>query len=279
MPVDSEGSGATTLGGNPIMPIHDWTRVDAGIFHDFHHSWIEEIKRCLNRGLLPPEYYALAEQVAGKLGPDVLTLRRPVSGSLSVESAPASGGIAVAAAPPKVRFHARTEVDLYARKAKAVVIRHRSHHQVIAMVEIVSPGNKSSQTELSAFVRKAEQALLAGIHLLIVDLFPPGPRDPQGLHRAIWGEGREGDFALPDDQPLTCVSYVGYPCVEVFLEPVAVGDPLPEMPLFLTPEVYVPLPLDSTYRSAWEAIPAVWQEVLVAATSSRAGRRKSGRRR
>ncbi len=27
------------------MPVHDWTRVEAGIFHDFHHAWIEEIKR------------------------------------------------------------------------------------------------------------------------------------------------------------------------------------------------------------------------------------------
>ncbi len=65
------------------MPIHDWTRVDAGIFHAFHHSWIEEISRSLNRGLLPTEYYALAEQITGDLGPDVLTLRRPVFGSLS----------------------------------------------------------------------------------------------------------------------------------------------------------------------------------------------------
>ena len=30
------------------MPIHDWTRVPAGIFHDFHHGWIEEAKRALN---------------------------------------------------------------------------------------------------------------------------------------------------------------------------------------------------------------------------------------
>jgi hypothetical protein len=104
-------------------------------------------------------------------------------------------------------------VDLYAQKAKAVVIRHRGGHQVIAMVEIVSPRNKSSQTELSAFVRKADQALLAGVHLLIIDLFPPTPRDPHGIHRAIWGEGREGDFALPDDRRLTCMSYVGYPCI------------------------------------------------------------------
>jgi hypothetical protein len=259
------------------MPIHDWTRVHAGTFHHFHHSWIEEIARALNRGLLPRDYYAMSDQITGNLGPDVLTLNLPVSGSLSADSSASSGGIAVADAPPKVRFRARTEVDLYARKAKAVVIRHRSGHKVIAIVEIVSPGNKSSQTELSAFVQKADQALLAGIHLLLVDLFPPTPRDPHGIHRAIWGEGREGDFALPDDKPLTCVSYIGFPCIEVFLQPVAVDDALPEMPVFLTTEVYVPLPLETTYRSAWEAVPAVWQEALTAPAPALDGHKKSGR--
>ena len=57
------------------MPIHDWTRVEAGIFHDFHHGWIEEIKRALNAGLLPDDYYALAEQHASRFEPDVLTLQ------------------------------------------------------------------------------------------------------------------------------------------------------------------------------------------------------------
>jgi hypothetical protein len=32
------------------MPIHDWTRVTARIFHDFHSSWIIEIKRALKQG-------------------------------------------------------------------------------------------------------------------------------------------------------------------------------------------------------------------------------------
>jgi hypothetical protein len=109
---------------------------------------------------------------------------------------------------------------------------------------------------------------MAGVHLLIVDLFAPGPRDPSGIDRAIWREGREGDFALPDDKPLTCVSYVGSPFIEVFLEPVAVGDSLPEMPLFLTPELYVSLPLAATYHSAWEAFPAIWQAVLAAPASA-----------
>lgn len=44
------------------MPIHDWTRVKAGIFHDFRHSWIEQIQRALNSEILSPEYDALAEQ-------------------------------------------------------------------------------------------------------------------------------------------------------------------------------------------------------------------------
>jgi hypothetical protein len=256
------------------MPIHDWTRVDPGIFHHFHHSWIEEIARALNRGRLPREYYALAEQITGDFGPDVLTLQRPVYGSLSAESEP-SGGIALADAPPKVRFRAQAEIDVYATKAKTVVIRHRSRHQVIAMVEIVSPGNKNGQTEFAAFVHKADQALLSGVHLVIVDLFPPTARDPDGIHRAIWGKDGDGDFALPDDKPLTCVSYVGYPGVEVFLEPVAVGDALPDMPLFLTRRVYVPVPLEATYQSAWEAVPEFLRDVLASPPSN--GPKKPGR--
>lgn len=46
------------------MPVHDRTRVKAGIFHDFHLSWIDELKAMLNDRVLPHEYYALAEQIA-----------------------------------------------------------------------------------------------------------------------------------------------------------------------------------------------------------------------
>ncbi|HEV3263596.1 MAG TPA: DUF4058 family protein [Gemmataceae bacterium] len=244
------------------MPVHEWTRVDAGIFHDFHHTWITEIKRALNQGLLPPDHYALAEQIAGGLGPDVLTLQRPTNGTPPV--ADPAGGIALASAPPKVQFRLRAEPDLYATKAKAIVVRHTSNHRVIAIVEIVSPGNKNSRHGLRAFVEKAVAVLRAGIHLLIVDLFPPGPRDPQGLHKAIWDEFIDNEFALPPGRPLTLAAYIGGPCPEAFIEPTAVGAPLPEMPLFLTPDVYVPAPLEATYQSAWEAVPSFWREALTA---------------
>jgi hypothetical protein len=57
------------------MPMHDWTLVEAGIFHAFHHRWISAISDTLNTGLLPPDYYALPEQQAAGFGPDVLTLQ------------------------------------------------------------------------------------------------------------------------------------------------------------------------------------------------------------
>jgi hypothetical protein len=260
------------------MPVHDWTRVDAGIFHDFHLSWIAEIKRGLNQGLLPPNYYALAEQITGNMVPDVLTLSRQALGPLEGTEAASGGGVAVATAPPKARFHAQKELDQYAGMAKTVVIRHRSGHRIVAMIEIVSPGNTSGQADFAAFVQKAERALRAGVHLLIVDLFPPTARDPDGIHRAIWGEGCEGDFALPRDKPLTCVSYVGYPGAEVYLEPAACGDALPEMPVFLSHDVYVPVPLEDTYSSAWEAVPSIWQESLTAPQPPGNGQGKARRR-
>src|SRR5207247_6476085 len=67
------------------MPVHDWNRVTAGTFHDFHLAWIAELRRTLNGGLLPQGYYALAEQVAGEIIPDVLTLQQGTSQSATAE--------------------------------------------------------------------------------------------------------------------------------------------------------------------------------------------------
>ncbi len=242
------------------MPLHDWTRVIAGTFHHFHHEWISTISRALNSGVLPPEYYAMAEQVAGGLGPDVLTLGTNASGnsSGSIES---EGGTALATATPKVRFTARAEHDPYTRKRIRIAIRHRSGDDVIAMIEIVSPGNKSSQHGLKSFVDKTLELLDAGIHLLIIDLFPPSVRDPQGIHGTIWSEiESDKEFNLPDDEPLTLVSYSSGDVIDAFIEPVAVGRELPDMPLFIRPHAHVLVPLESTYRAAFDGVPKRWRD-------------------
>jgi hypothetical protein len=244
------------------MPIHDWTRVSAGTFHDFHATWIVDIKRALNGGILPPAYYAMAEQFAGNLLPDVLTLE-----ATAPDEPPApldrNGGVAVAPPLPQVRFTELTEEDVYARKRRTLVIHHSSDHRVVALVEILSPGNKASRHELRSFVEKAAGVLRQGIHLLVVDLHPRTPRDPQGIHPAVWSEFTEPTVTLPPEKPLTLVSYCADGAVKrAYIEPVAVGDVLPDMPLFLTPEFHVNVPLEATYRTAFDAVPRYWREVL-----------------
>ena len=116
-------------------------------------------------------------------------------------------GVALADAPPKARFTAVSEIDLLTIRKNRIAIRHGSDHTVVAIIEIVSPGNKSSRHAVRAFTEKAIEILANGIHLLVIDLFPPGPRDPEGIHKAIWSEIEDDHFALPTDKRLTLVSY------------------------------------------------------------------------
>jgi hypothetical protein len=240
------------------MPIHDWTRVNAGLFHHFHHRWISALSDNLNAGALPPGYFALAEQPTAGLVPDVLTLQlRPREGAAT------GRGIALATAPPRTRYVRQVEADLCVTKANRIAIRNPLG-DVVAIIEIVSPGNKSGRSALRDFVEKAVGFLRQGIHLLVIDLFPPSSRDPQGLHKAIWDEIVDEPFELPPDKPLTLAAYSAGPMHIAYVEPVAVGDVLPDMPLFLEPERYVPAPLEATYRATWDTCPAPFKEAVVA---------------
>jgi hypothetical protein len=131
------------------------------------------------------------------------------------------------------------------------------------VIEIVSPGNKASRSGFRSFVRKAVELLEAGVHLMLVDLFPPGQRDPRGVHDAIWQEYAGGaEFTPPAEMPLTLASYRAGAVPEAFVEPTAVGRSLNDMPVFLSAEVYVRLPLETTYQLAWEAVPVYWRKVI-----------------
>src|SRR5262245_48583366 len=130
------------------MPVHDWTRVDDGTFHDFHHSWIEEIRRALNGGLLPEDYYAMVEQHAADFGPDVLTLQGTAEQSDDTPSEatppPAASGVGLLLQPPRTRLFAETDRAFYRRKQNTVAVRHVSGDRIVAMIEVVSAGNKAS---------------------------------------------------------------------------------------------------------------------------------------
>jgi len=197
------------------MPIHDWTRVDHGTFHDFHQGWAPQIRSALNNGLLPPDYEAKVERH-----------NHPTADAKS---------------------------DPYSYLRDTVAVR-RDRERVVALIELVSPGNKSSRHGIQAFVRKVTTAIDHGIHVLVIDLFPPGPRDPNGIHPVIWSEFRDEPYTPPANRPLTLASYEAGVVSRAFIEPVAVGDALPDMPLFLVPDGYVSVPLEATYVSAFGGI-------------------------
>jgi hypothetical protein len=241
------------------MPIHDWTRVKAGTFHNFHVLWTSTLTNRLNAGLLPPGYFAMAEQVIGGPEPDVVSLHtRP-------RPRPEGGGVAVAPPPPKTTFvmPVPEETERYARKANQVVVRHELG-DVVAVVEIICPGNKDSNHSIRVLAAKAGDLIRQGVNLLVVDLLPPGPRDPQGVHKVILDEITDQHFELPAGKPLTVASYQASPKRVAYVEPVAVGDRLPDMALFLYDGQFVVVPLEETYLATWAVLPVEIRQLFQA---------------
>ncbi len=199
------------------MAVHDWTRVDAGIFHAFHLRWLGRLQDALNGGIMPPNYYALAEQHATAKG-----------------------------------------------RRRTLAIRHVSGHTLVALLEVISPSNKDRADSVNEFVTKLVTALECGIHVLFVDLFPPGRCDAHRLHNEILQrlEKRRSAYKVPKREPLTLASYSAGPVIRMFIEHVAVGAALPQMPLFFLPDRYVDVPLEATYDQAFHGMPAYWREVL-----------------
>jgi hypothetical protein len=241
------------------MPMQDWTRVKAGTYHNFHYRWVAAIMDRLNAGLLPPGYFAMAEQIIGKPETDVVTLQ-----TAAPPKPPADGGaVAVAAGRPKTRFvlPIARDSERYARKANRIAIHHELG-EVVAVIEIVSPGNKDRKHSLQTFVDKAIDLIEQQVNLLLIDPFPPGVHDPQGIHSAISAEFTDEPFQLPPDKPLTLVAYQVEPVQTAYVEPIAVGDRLPDMPLFLCGEQYVVVPLEETYQTTWNVLPAELRNLL-----------------
>ena len=234
--------------------------------------------------LLPGNFYAMAEQVAGSTIPDVLTLEN-IAGPLEEQGFDlddegdigdeqegggsddsAGGGLAVMAAAPRSSLVQNlSEATLLALKRRHLAIRHATDDRVVASLEIVSPGNKSARGPLEMLVDKAIAALQRGVHVAVIDLLPPGTFDPDGLHDRLWSDLGGGRFTPPADRPLTLASYraTGSPGdVVAYVEPTAVGLEPVALPLFFTTERYVNIPLAETYAATYAAFPRRWRRVI-----------------
>lgn len=179
-------------------------------------------------------------------------------------SADSGSIVGILDSPPKVALTQDADEDsgYYLSRQRRVAIRHRSGDKLVAVIEIVSPGNKQSRRNLNEFIDKVTALLAQKIHVLIVDPFPPSELNPDGFHGAVWDRLLAGTYQQPRENPLTLVSYSARVPITAYVEPIAVGDGLVDMPLFLLPEHYISSPLEVTYSAAYSGVPKRWTRVI-----------------
>ena len=254
------------------MPLHDWTHVDAGIFHDFHVAWIAEIRKALNGGLLPEGYYALAEQHAGRAIADVLTLHASPAAWTQrrhVADAPGDGRSRPGrcASPGAAPAHGRTgragPPPLPGHPPRQRPPPRRPHRDRLAGEQGPLPPRQGlrRQGRVRPGPRRASAAggpVSSRPPRSLGDAWrrPPGARGVRGAVRRA--RGRAGDAGQLRRGPV----------VEIYVEHVAIGAALPEMPLFLHSDRYVNVPLEPTYQAAYDGMPAFWRGVRAPAPRS-----------
>ena len=245
----------------PPVPLHDWTRVSAGKWHDMHLAWTGALRNELNAGVLPDPFFALAEPVTGRRArpPDVAVHASDVeilAGCVPASEAPVRFALFEMAGGPWVR--------------RRVTVRHPDGDRVVAVVEFASPGNRDAGPKVTHFARTVADALLAGVHAVLIDPFPPTAAAPAGLHGAVMAE-LGGSPAPRDGRPLTFAGYCATGAgdeVAASVEPRAAGEPVPTVPLFLDSEWFLPLDLAPSYATAFRGCPKPVREVLTRAPAA-----------
>ena len=231
------------------MPIHDWTRVDAGTWHGFHFGWVAAIDRALNCGVLPDGYYADPERSA-----------LPVARAFEFveDDEPADQP------PPRFSVVRRAGFAAeYAAKAHHVAIRREVDDRLVAQIQLASPGYKLRPSSVDAYADEVAHSVVAGVHVAVLDLLPPGRHDrPGGLAGAVAEACGFGPLEPPAGKPLWIASIEVADVPNLYAEPLAVGDELPDLPVYLRPGLWVAVPLAATYAAAWEATPKRWRRVI-----------------
>lgn len=219
-------------------------------WESLHNGWLSALAERLNT-LIPPEYVAIDRLRFGReLEVDIGTLEEESS---SVPGAAAGPGTAVQTAryvpPPAAGAVSVALADV----SEVQVFVDDGGRRLVAAVELVSPANKDRRVERQAFAAKCVAYLTAGVSVVVLDAVTTRRAV---LHNDILaGLDADSGLELPAGTGLYAVSY--RPTVrgetaevEVWFGEVAVGDPLPTMPLRLTGDLFVPVEFEPTYTDA-----------------------------
>lgn len=251
------------------MPVHDWSRVICGYFHDFHQNWSVVIANALNEGLLPDRLYALVERPPPWFGRadgrgGINELLRPSVDQPRCRFEAASGPHVRTNRPTAdvIQRPKLTDAGDYARRANVITVRRASDDTPVATLRIISPGHKDRESSVARFCEQTGRMIASGLHVSVVDILRPTPSAAEGMHAEIWRRcyRDEGPALMSQDRPVLTVAYnvtndVGEMVPEAFVTTSELGQPLPDLPLFLEEDRYVPVPLAATYARTWEATP------------------------
>ena len=234
------------------MPLRDHFRSpldDIRSWDGLHGMWPAMIVRQLIE-VLPEHYFAEPGVHLGTLYEvDIGTFRDPLPDSNEGDAR--EGSVAVATyAPPKPTLTVEPRLpkqDVY----EVRIYDSRRHRRLVAAVEIVSPSNKDRPETRTAFVSKVAALLDQGICLSIVDVVTTSNFN---LYAELMDFLDSTDPALGDEPPCTyAVTVRTRPEIERRLmdnwyHPLAIGQPLPTLPIWLTETSAVSLELESSYE-------------------------------
>jgi hypothetical protein len=218
------------------MPLLDHFRpplADRRDWHSFHNLWAGDIAADLN-ARLPPEYFAEANVQYG-IEIDAAVLEEPGASSGGEPVSPWSAGGVVA-----VPYTLETDV------AEVRVYWQFGGRQFVGAVELASPPNKDRPESRAAFVAKCDGYLRGGAGV-VVDVVTSRQAN---LHDELLAH--IGRPSAPLGSPLYTVSYRalganGDGRLEFLPVPLALGEVLPDAPLWLRGGPCVTLPLEHTY--------------------------------
>ncbi|HKI34342.1 MAG TPA: DUF4058 family protein [Gemmataceae bacterium] len=124
---------------------------------------------------------------------------------------------------------------------------------LVAAVELVSPGNKDRPEHRRAFLDKCAAYLREGVSVIVVDIVTSRRHNFHAALMELFNGGEAAVRAVTSD--LYAVAYRVRPVgtrtqMEAWPTALALGEPLPTMPLWLTESLCVPLDLEAGYREA-----------------------------
>jgi len=147
------------------------------------------------------------------------------------------------AAPPQ----ATHPFDVAGAVVEVGIFSRSGGPQLAGAIELLSPANKDRPAHREAFVSKCATYLRAGVGLVLVDVVTERAAD---FHRELLlrlGAPDPGAGSALSGSAYRPIERDGVSVLDVWREPIAVGQPLPTLPLWLPGNLCLPVELEATY--------------------------------